>query len=119
MVMRLGESVLVEYLGNHPIVKIIDFLLENRLFDYSKKQMAEGSGIGKVTLFKYWSKLEEAGIVKVERKFGKTKLYKLDEENPVVKKIIELELALADRAARKIAEQEKSGNNLQHAEARV
>lgn len=111
----MGEeiSVLVEYFGDHPIVRIIDFLLENRLFDYSKKQIAEGSGIGKVTLFKYWDKLEEIGIVKVSRKFGKTKLYRLNEENPVVKRIIDLELALADFASQKVIEEQKSSRTPQ------
>jgi hypothetical protein len=108
MNMKEGVSVLVEYLGDHPIVRIIDFLLENRLFDYSKKQIAEGSGIGKVTLFKYWDKLEEIGIVKVTRKFGKTKLYRLNEENPIVKRIIDLELALADFASYRAVEEQKS-----------
>ncbi|MBI4015659.1 MAG: hypothetical protein HY362_02990 [Candidatus Aenigmarchaeota archaeon] len=102
------KSVLIEYLGNHPIIRIIDFLLENRLFDYSKKQIAEGSGIGRLTLFKYWNKLDKTNIVKVSRIFGKTKLYKLNEESPVVKKIIELELTLADMASKEILESKKS-----------
>lgn len=89
-------SVLIEYFGEHPIVKIIDFFLENRLFDYSKKQIAEGSDIGRATLFNHWSKLEKLGLVKVTRVFGGTKLYKLDETNIVIKRIIALELALAD-----------------------
>ena len=80
------ESVLVECFGDHPIIRIIDFLLENRLFDFSKKQIAEGAGIGRVTLFKYWKKLERAEIVKVSGQFGKTKLYKLNEGSPIVKK---------------------------------
>ncbi len=102
--MKKDESVLIKYLGNHPIIKIIDFLLENRLFDYSKKQIAEGSGIGKVTLFKYWKKIEEIGIVKVSRTFGKTKLYKLNEDNNIVKKLIELEFMLADIVSQEFTE---------------
>lgn len=100
------KSVLIECLGDNPILRIIDFLLENRLFDYSKKQIAEGSEIGKVTLFKYWNKLEKIGAVKISRKFGKTKLYKLNEESPIVKKLIELELALGQIAANKVIEKQ-------------
>lgn len=99
-------SVLVEYFGEHPIVKIIDFLIENKLFDYSKKQIMEEAGISKATLFKYFAKLEEAGIVKVSRKFGKTKLYKISTESPIVKRVIDLGLALANEASRKIVEKE-------------
>jgi len=64
-------------------------------------------GIGKPTLFRYWKKLEEMNIVKVSRVFGKTKLYKLNEDSPIVKKIIELELMLADIASQKVIEEEK------------
>lgn len=99
-------SVLVECFGEHPIVKITDFLIENKLFDYSKKQIMEEVGISKATLFKYFSKLEETGIVKVSRRFGKTKLYKINTESPIVKRIIDLGLALANEASRKIAEKE-------------
>ncbi len=99
--MSKENSVLIEYFGASPITRISDFFLENYLFDYSKKQVAEGSGMGQVTLFSIWPKIEELELVKVTRKFGKTKLYKLNEENPVVKKLIELELILAEKASEK------------------
>jgi len=93
------KSVLLKYFGESPMLRIIDFLLDNRLFDYSKKQMIEGAGMGKATFYKYWEGLEKRGIVKVTRAFGKTKLYKLNEANPVVKKIMEIELALIEETA--------------------
>lgn len=92
-----NESVLIEYFGDTPILRVIDFLLENRLFDYSKKQMIEETGLAKATFYKYWDRLVELEIVKATRSFGKTKLYKLNEQNPVVKKIKEVELALIEK----------------------
>jgi len=59
-----------------------------------------------VTLFKYWKKLERAEIVKVSGQFGKTKLYKLNEGSPIVKKIIELELLLGEKAANELTEKQ-------------
>ncbi len=97
----VNESILVEYLGHNPVLLVIDFLLENRLFDYSKQQIAEGSGIGRVTLFNNWNKIEKLGIVKETRRFGKTKLYKLNEGNAVVNKLIELELVLGEKESEK------------------
>jgi len=52
--------------------------------------------------------LEEIEIVKVSRKFGKTKLYKLNEGNEVVKRLIELKLALADMISEIMAKEEKT-----------
>ena len=95
--MEEDKSVLIEYFGNTPLLRIIDFLLENRLFDYSKKQIIDETGLSKVTFYKYWGKLVELEIVKITRSFGKTKLYKLNEQNPVVGKIKEVELALIEK----------------------
>jgi len=105
--MKEDISVLVEYFGSHPMIRIVDFLIENKIFDYSKKQIAEEVGISKATLFKYFVKLEEVGIVTVSRRFGKTKLYKINEESPIVKKLVELGLTLADVASNKIIREQK------------
>lgn len=93
------KSLLLEYFGDTPILRIIDFLLENRLFDYSKKQIIDETGLAKATFYKYWGKLVELEIIKVTRSFGKTKLYKLNEQNPIVTKIKEVELALIEKTA--------------------
>ena len=78
------------------MLKVLEFLIENKVFDYSKKQMAEEIGVSKVTFLKHFSKLEELGLVKVTRKFGKTKLYTLNESNAFSKRFLELTLALAN-----------------------
>ena len=56
------------------------------------------------TLFNYWGEIERYGIVKVTRKFGKTKLYTLNTENPITQKIIELEKELIAGAMNKALE---------------
>ncbi len=94
-----SESVLLEYMGDTPLLRIIDFLLENRLFDYSKKQIIDETGLAKATFYKYWERLLKAGIVKPTRSFGKTTLYKINEQNPAVKVLKKLELALIEMTA--------------------
>ena len=96
------KSVLLEYFGEHPMLKILDFLIENKIFDYSKKQIAEETGLSKVTFLKYFKKLEELGLVSITRRFGKTKLYTLNESNPLTKQFITMDLALANYAAKQI-----------------
>ncbi len=93
------KSVLIEYFGDTPILRIIDFLLENRLFDYSKKQIIDGTELAKATFYKYWENIVELEIVVPTRSFGKTKLYKINEKSPIVKKIKELELELIEKTA--------------------
>ena len=91
------KSVLLEYFGDTPLLRVIDFLLENRLFDYSKKQIIDETGLSKVTFYKYWQRLVDLKIVDATRSFGKTILYKLNEKNPLVKKIKELEVELIEQ----------------------
>ncbi len=90
----MPESLLIQLTGERPVFKIIDFLIENKGMDFSKKQIMEGAGISKATLFAYWPVLEKHNIVKVMRTFGKTKLYTINSSNPIIKKILELESTL-------------------------
>ena len=87
----MEKSLLIKFLGENPVFKIIDFLIENKGMDMSKKDIIEGAGISKATLFNYWEQIENQEIVRVNRKFGKTKLYTLNSKNPIVKKLLELE----------------------------
>ena len=91
IIYNMEKSLLIKFLGKNPVFKIVDFLIENKGMDLSKKDIIEGAGISKATLFNYWEQIEEQGIVMVTRKFGKTKLYTLNSRSPIVKKLLELE----------------------------
>ncbi len=92
------KSLLIRFLGENPVFKIVDFLIENKGTDMSKKEIIEGARISRASLFNYWKQLEEQGIVCTTRKFGKTKLYTLNSKSPIVKKLLELESVLISRA---------------------
>ena len=76
----------------------MDFLIENKGTDQTKKQIIEGAGISRASLFNHWKQIEEQGIVLVTRQFGKTKLYTLNSKNPIIKKLLELESILIRRS---------------------
>lgn len=94
----MEKSLLVQFLGENPIFKIVDFLIENKGTDVSKKDIIEGGGISKATFFNCWPQIEQQQIVIVTRKFGKTKLYTLNSKNLIVKKLLELESVLIGKA---------------------
>lgn len=91
-------SLLIRLTGKIPLFRIIDFLVDNKGSDFSKKDIIAGAEISKASLFNYWSELETRKIIKVTRTFGKTKLYTLNTENPLTQKILELEAALIRQA---------------------
>src|SRR3989338_10155439 len=73
--------------------KVLEFLIENRAFDYSKEEIAEGSDISRPTLYRIWPLLEKNGLLQETRKYGNTRLYKINEKNEMVKILIKLEIA--------------------------
>src|SRR3990167_1316884 len=77
--------------GDSPIVKVIDFFLDNREFDYSLTDIAKNSDIGWSTLHGFWKDLVKLGIVTKTRRIGRAELYRLNSSNPIVKKLIELD----------------------------
>jgi len=92
------KSLMIKFLGENPVLKIVDFLIESKGLDMSKKQIIEGAEISRASLFNYWEQIEKQGIVIVTRKFGNTKLYTLNSKNPIVKKLLELESVLIAKA---------------------
>ncbi|VVC04174.1 Uncharacterised protein [Candidatus Burarchaeum australiense] len=94
-----GKSLFLEFFGGRPFFRVVDFLLENRLQDFSKSEIARGAGVSWATLYNHWPKLEKQGIVKATRKVGNITLYQLNESNPLVKSMKRMELALIERAA--------------------
>jgi predicted transcriptional regulator len=101
------KSLLLQLTGEMPLFKIIDFLVENKGMDFSKKDISEGANISRASLFNYWNELEQHGIVKVTRSFGKTKLYTLNSKSIITKRILELEKALISEALAKDSKKEQ------------
>jgi hypothetical protein len=79
-----------EALGDSPIIRVLDFLIEGRGLDYSLTDIAENSNIGWTTLHRIWDKLLKFNMVTPTREIGRAKLFKLNEENPAVEKLIKL-----------------------------
>ena len=101
------KSLLIQLTGEMPLFKIIDFLVENKGLDFTKTDIENGADISRASLFNYWGQLEKNGLVRETRRFGKTKLYTLNGESPVVKKILELEVTLIRQSMMKAASKKK------------
>ncbi len=91
--------------GKDPTLKILDFLMDNIGFDYSKTDIASGAGISRTTLFSVWDNLEANELVAFTREVGRAKMYRLNMKNEVVTKLIELDRAISDFQASKLEKQ--------------
>src|SRR3989344_7001611 len=79
-----------EALGDSPVIRVLDFLIEGRGLDYSLSDISKNSNIGWTTLHRIWDKLEKFEMVVFTREIGRAKLLKLNEDNPSVKKLVKL-----------------------------
>lgn len=93
------RSLLLEYLGDNPKLRILDFLIDNRPFDYSRNEIIKGSEVSRNTFYKLWPTIERTGMVTKTRKIGRADLYKLNEENAIIRELLRLDEVLGSQAA--------------------
>jgi len=98
------ESIIIRTLGDSPKLRIVDFFLDNPLLDFTKKEVIEALGMSKQTFYKYFPELEEYEIVKVSRKIGKAKLYRINLDHPLVSTLREYEKKVSLQTAEKEAD---------------
>lgn len=84
------QSIFIQTFGDYPLIRILDFLIYSRDFDYPITEIAKNADVNFQTLKKVWPQLEHNKIVVSTRTLGGNTLYKINTANPVVKKIIEL-----------------------------
>lgn len=84
------QSLFIEFMGDSPTIRVLDYLITERELDFSITDMAEQAGIGRATLYRIWDSLIDNNIIIPTRVIGKAKLFKLNTENPKIKKLIEI-----------------------------
>jgi len=98
----MDESLFIRELGiKSPMLKVLDFLMDNESFDYSKTDIAEGCGLSRTTLFKVWARLEALELITATRTVGQAKMYRLNKQSPIAKKLMELDDAISEYFAQK------------------
>lgn len=79
-------STFLKIFGDTPVLRVMDFLIVHEEFDYSMTDIANLSEVGYSTLKLFWANLEQNDLVTMTREVGKAKMYKLNMNNPVVKR---------------------------------
>ena len=95
------KSVLVEFFGDSPTMRVIDFFICYDCFEYTLTEIAENACVGWTTLHSILPKLEEFEIIKLTRTVGRAKLYKLNTENAMIKSLMRFDMKLCKYYAEK------------------
>jgi len=82
-------------------LRFIDFLITFQKFDYSLTDISEGSGVAYRTLMMIFPDIERAGLVIETRKVGKSRMFKANMENPIMKGLSRLQLRIEEYFIRK------------------
>lgn len=94
--MEEEKSFFIEYFGDLPRLRIIDFLIDNLVYDYSLVEIAKGAGVAYTTLVDIFPDLIKKGIVKETRQVGKSKMYQLNRENPAVEVMLAVDMKISE-----------------------
>lgn len=100
------ESIFLEVVGDSPRMRILQYLIEGRDFDYTLTDMLD-SGVSWGTLNSEFPKLLKLGIVIKVREIGRVKLYKINRENLIAKKLIDLYDSLVQKELNNLRVREK------------
>lgn len=77
-------------LGNVPVIKILDFLLDHRGGDYIKAEIAEYADVGQADMKRDFHCLIDCEMIVETRKIGGVQLFKLSEQDIIIDALSDL-----------------------------
>mgnify|MGYP001588138786 FL=1 len=105
------KTVFREFVGDYTGIRLLEFLIDGRFFDYTLTDITEKAEVSWRTLHRIWPRFVQNKIVIVTRTIGRVKLYKLNIKNPAVIKLVELFDNLLERDMGKLIEQKSEAIN--------
>lgn len=87
---------LTQLLGDGPKVRILAALLGDPDFDHSITEIADLAGVSRNTVYRHLDDLRDLGVVVKTRETGGSKRYQIDKDDPVARKLADLEWELID-----------------------
>ena len=104
--MDSDKSVFIEFMGDTPATRLLDFLITGRDFDYTLTDLAMKAGMSWSTLHRIFPKFVHNNIVVEVREVGRAKLYKLNIHNLFVQKLVDLYDVLLSQELKNSVERE-------------
>ena len=89
-----NKSLFLEYFGDTPQLRVMDFLIDNHFFDFPMTEIARGANVSYNSLKVFFPKLIDSNMLVFTRKIGKADDFKLNIEHPFIKKLIQLDWSL-------------------------
>jgi hypothetical protein len=84
----------VNLLGNRTRIKILDFLIDNQPFEFTKADVVKGTKLSRAIVFRNWKWLERFDLIIPTKNYGRIQLFVLNKDNKLVKDLIKLDFDL-------------------------
>jgi predicted transcriptional regulator len=75
--------------------KLIEYIIKNEDFEFSLSDIRRGGDVSMKTIVRDVPKLEELGMIMHTRVIGKSKMYKVNKESPIIRHFNKLMFGLA------------------------
>ena len=86
--MKEDESAFLEYFGDTPKLRFLNFLIGNHFFDFNMTDMAREANISYNSLISFFQEFLDKGIIFKTRRVGKSDMYKLNMDNIIVQNFL-------------------------------
>ena len=83
-----NKSAFLEYFGDTPKLRFLDFIIGNNFFDFNMTDMAKEAGISYNSLKVFFDEFLEKGIIVKTRRVGKSDMFKLNMDNIIAKNFL-------------------------------
>ena len=95
-----SKTIFREYLGNSPTTRVLDFFIENDLYDYTKTDIFRQTGVARTTLQDVTKSLLKRKIIIRTRTVGRANMYKLNRGNPIVEDMVKFAISVVTSAVK-------------------
>lgn len=102
----IDEMIFFKVFGPSPRNRVLMFMIENNIFDYSKSDIASNCGVSRATLDTFFDELLKLGLLLKTRSVGRATLFKINFESPIVQELVRLNELVTDKYADALAEKQ-------------
>ena len=100
MKIKKNKSLFLKQFGDTPQLRVLDFFIDNYMFDYPLTEIARESNVSYNSLKDFFPYLIISRIVLKTRRIGKSDYYKLNLDNQFIKNLMKLDWSLVEESIR-------------------
>jgi len=101
MKQKENKSLFLKQFGDTPQLRVIDFFIDNSIFDFPLTEIARESNVSYNSLKSFIDNFLKNNFIVKTRRIGKSDYYKINKENPFVLELIRLDWTLSKSFALK------------------